>query len=356
MLQLYRGDITDLAVDAIVNAANSALWMGSGVAGAIKLKGGAEIEREAVAQGPIAVGEAVVTGAGRLAARYVIHAAAVGADLGADAGTIQAATRNALRRAAELGLRSIAFPALGTGVGGYSPVGAARVMVAEIRRHLALGSSLQKVFFALTGEGTYQAFQQMLERSKVVCLGDSITYGYPYGPQASWVSVVGEVLKRPFVNAGVVGDTTGQMLARFREDVVAEEPAYVIILGGTNDAWQGFPLEETQAHMRAMVEMAFREGICPILGLPAPLCRAYFSGFYAEEDTDAAERDLDLLRDWIRGYAEERGLPCLDFFSPLRAAESGDGRRELFSDGGHPNREGYRVLAEAVLPVLARLP
>jgi len=355
MIQLYRGDITDLAVDAIVNAANSALWMGSGVAGTIKLKGGAEIEREALAQGPIAVGEAVVTGAGRLAARYVIHAAAVGSDLVADAGTVQAATRNALRRAAELGLHSIAFPALGAGMGGYSPAGAARVMVAEVRRHLTRGSSLSKVLFAVRGEGTYGAFREVLERSKVVCLGDSITYGYPYGPHASWVARVGEALGRPLVNAGVVGHTTGQMLARFVEDVVAERPAYVVILGGTNDAWQNLPLEEVRANIRAMVEMSFREGICPVLGLPVPLCRAHLSGIFDAEDVDAAAQDLDLLRDWIRTYAEEEGLPYVDFCTPLRAAEGG-GKGELYSDAGHPNLEGYRVLAEAALPVLARLP
>src|SRR3972149_446583 len=99
-----KGDITDSGADAIVNAANNHLWMGSGVAGAIKRKGSAEIEKEAIAKGPIAVGEAVATTGGKLKARYVIHAAAMGQDLRTDEAKIASATRNALLRAEELGI------------------------------------------------------------------------------------------------------------------------------------------------------------------------------------------------------------------------------------------------------------
>src|SRR5437660_1465271 len=117
--EVVEGDITKLEVDAIANAANDRLWMGVGVAGAIKRAGGEEIEREAVAQGPIAVGEAVATGAGRLAARYVIHGAVMGQDLRTDADTIRRTTQSCLRVANELGLESLALPAFGTGVGGF---------------------------------------------------------------------------------------------------------------------------------------------------------------------------------------------------------------------------------------------
>jgi O-acetyl-ADP-ribose deacetylase (regulator of RNase III) len=116
---VLEGDITTRQVDAIVNAANNAFWMGSGVAGAIKSRGGQQIERDAVAQGPVEPGESVVTGAGALAARHVIHAAVMGQDLETDGDLIARATASALARAAERGLASIAFPALGTGVGGF---------------------------------------------------------------------------------------------------------------------------------------------------------------------------------------------------------------------------------------------
>jgi len=165
-ITLYQGDITKLATDAIVNAANNHLWMGGGVAGAIKRAGGAEIEREAVSKGPIPVGEAVVTGAGRLKARYVIHAAVMGQDLHTDAEKIRAATMNSLKRADELGLKSIAFPALGTGVGGFPYQKAAEVMIEAIRQHLAGQTTLEEVVLALYGQQAYDAFAAELARQE----------------------------------------------------------------------------------------------------------------------------------------------------------------------------------------------
>ena len=105
--------------DAVVNAANNAFWMGAGVAGALKARGGQEIEAEAMAQGPVEPGECVVTSGGRLPARYVIHAAVMGQDLRTSAALIERATRNSLALA-EARVWSIAFPAFGTGVGGFS--------------------------------------------------------------------------------------------------------------------------------------------------------------------------------------------------------------------------------------------
>jgi len=165
-ITLYQGDITQLDTDVIVNAANNHLWMGAGVAGAIKRAGGAEIEQEAVSKGPILVGEAVVTGAGRLKARYVIHAAAMGQDLRTDAEKIRAATANSLKQAEELGLKSIAFPALGTGVGGFPYEEAAKVMIQTIREHLAGETSLEEVVLVLYGQRAYDAFAEELARQE----------------------------------------------------------------------------------------------------------------------------------------------------------------------------------------------
>ncbi len=113
-----RGDITELEVDAIVNAANDHLWMGSGVAGAIKRRGGTSIEREAVSQGPVPVGTAVVTTAGDLPAGHVIHAAVMGQDLRTDLAKVAATTRAVLDIAKGMAMTSLAMPLLGTGVGG----------------------------------------------------------------------------------------------------------------------------------------------------------------------------------------------------------------------------------------------
>ncbi len=161
-MEVYRGDITQLELDALVNAANNRLWMGGGVAGALKRAGGKEIENEAVQKGPIPLGEAAVTGAGKLKARYVIHAAVMGRDLKTDAEKIRQATKNSLLRGDEIGIRSIAFPALGTGVGGFPLGDCARIMIGEVSRFSA--KKLERVVFVLYDEPAYRAFKRELDK------------------------------------------------------------------------------------------------------------------------------------------------------------------------------------------------
>ncbi len=159
-LEVVEGDIAALAVDAVANAANDRLWMGAGVAGALKRAGGDEIEREAVAKGPIAVGDAVATGAGRLPARWVIHAAVMGQDLVTSAEAIRSATCRTLQVADELGAESVALPALGTGVGGFPLDECARIMVAEAAAYD--GRSVRRVVFAVYGKAAREAFDRAL--------------------------------------------------------------------------------------------------------------------------------------------------------------------------------------------------
>jgi O-acetyl-ADP-ribose deacetylase (regulator of RNase III) len=156
------GDLAAVEADAVVNAANDHLWMGSGVAGALKRAGGSAIEREALALGPIPVGEAVITGAGTLPARRVIHAAAMGQDLATDENLVRRATLNALRRAEEAGLADVAFPALGTGVGGLGFPECARAMISAVAERAAAGTSVQVVRFVLFGEAAEAAFKKVL--------------------------------------------------------------------------------------------------------------------------------------------------------------------------------------------------
>ncbi len=162
-IEVCRGDIAQLELDAVVNAANNRLWMGGGVAGALKRAGGKEIEAEAVKKGPIPIGEAVVTGAGKLKARYIIHAVVMGQDLKTDAEKVRQATRNSLLRAGELGIKSLAFPALGTGVGGFPLDECARIMISEVRQHSAMQTGLERVVFALFDQLAHQAFKQELD-------------------------------------------------------------------------------------------------------------------------------------------------------------------------------------------------
>jgi O-acetyl-ADP-ribose deacetylase (regulator of RNase III) len=161
-IELWNGDICDLEVDAIVNAANLSLWMSTGVGGAIKQAGGEQIEFAAVRQAPVPLGGAIVTPAGSLAARAVIHAVSLDRDRRTSGPVIEAAVRSAMTRAREIAATSIAFPALGTGVGGFPLEEAARITVQTVRDELQRSPTIQHVIFALRGAAVYQAFQTAL--------------------------------------------------------------------------------------------------------------------------------------------------------------------------------------------------
>lgn len=163
-VEVLQGDITGQEVDAVVNAANNHLWMGSGVAGAIKKRGGQQIETEAVSQGPIGIGDAVITTGGSLPAPYVIHAAGMGQDLRADAEKVRKATHSSLKLAEEKQLKSIAFPAIGTGVGGLSIHLCAQVMLNEAINFLTESASLRSVRFVLFDNRATQAFTEELRK------------------------------------------------------------------------------------------------------------------------------------------------------------------------------------------------
>ena len=164
-IELWNGDICDLEVDAIVNPANLSLWMATGVGGALKRAGGDEIEFAAVRQAPVPLGGAVVTTAGTLAARAVIHAVSLDHERRTSGPVIESAVRSSMARAREIGATSIAFPALGTGVGGFPLAESARITVRTVREELAASPGIGHVVFALRGAAAYQAFADALHES-----------------------------------------------------------------------------------------------------------------------------------------------------------------------------------------------
>lgn len=161
-IELWNGDICDLEVDAIVNPANLSLWMSTGVSGAIKRAGGDAIEFAAVRQAPVPLGESIVTPSGALAAKAVIHAVSLDRDRRTSGAIIEAAVRSAMARAREINATSIAFPALGTGVGGFPLDEAARITVETVREELGRSPGIEHVIFALRGAAPYAAFQAAL--------------------------------------------------------------------------------------------------------------------------------------------------------------------------------------------------
>lgn len=159
-VKVVLGDITEVEVDAIVNAANSLMLMGGGVAGAIKRKGGEEIEREALRKAPVPVGEAIATGAGRLKAKYVIHAPTMPRPaMATSLEAVKKATRAALKVASELRIKSVALPALGAGVGGLRVKDVARVMGSEVKSMVEQGLNLNEVIFVARSEEALRALK-----------------------------------------------------------------------------------------------------------------------------------------------------------------------------------------------------
>jgi O-acetyl-ADP-ribose deacetylase len=161
-LQVVQADVTKLEVDAITNAANTQLKHGGGVAAAIARAGGPQLQRESNEKAPIGLGEAVETTAGDMPARYVIHAATMELGGPTSAEIIERATRSTLVKADELGCRSLALVAFGTGVGGFPLEDAARLMVGAVREHEP--RSLERVVFAVHGDEAEQAFRAAVER------------------------------------------------------------------------------------------------------------------------------------------------------------------------------------------------
>lgn len=168
-IEVQEADITKLDVDAILNAANTNLELGGGVAGAIRRAGGPEIQRECDERGPIELGDAVETGAGELPAKWVIHAATMHLGGPTSAEIIRQATAGTLKVADSLGVRSLALVALGTGVGGFPLDQAARIMVGEVRGFRPEGKgSLEHVIFAVRGEGARTAFENEIATQEEV--------------------------------------------------------------------------------------------------------------------------------------------------------------------------------------------
>lgn len=172
---------------------------------------------------------------------------------------------------------------------------------------------------------------------KLVAIGDSITEGYPFSKQNSWVEHVARELKLEILNQGICGDLTRGMRERFLQDVLRFTPTHVIILGGANDAAAAYSLAEVSANFDAMVNMSRQHGIGPILGLPTP-------SILAEE-----EKLLMQYRNWLKDYASREGIACIDFYTPFMAAISEGQADRLFVDEVHPSLEGYRLMGETAV-------
>ena len=176
----------------------------------------------------------------------------------------------------------------------------------------------------------------MLERTKIVCLGDSITWGFPFGPTVSWVTMLKDSMGVEVINKGINGNTTSDMLRRFDKEVVSYEPTHVVIMGGSNDVLMAESFDRIVTNIRLMVEKAEENGIKVIFGLPIAIDDKYLEDLLAR------------IRDWMRKYAELKEIPVIPFNRAFYD-KSGRLRTELLLlDGAHPAVEGYQEMFKQI--------
>ena len=171
---------------------------------------------------------------------------------------------------------------------------------------------------------------------KIVFLGDSISWGFPWGPSFSWVNMLEKVLDAELVNQGVNGNTTLNMLGRFKRSVLRYNPTHVVISGGINDVICGESFDRISWNFREMVEIAQAEGIKVILGTPTAVDDTFF------------EIPLLRLREWMAKYAQKHNIPLIAFHKAFYTADGAIRDELLLADGGHPTKEGYRLMFELI--------
>ncbi|EGT2202808.1 SGNH/GDSL hydrolase family protein [Clostridioides difficile] len=182
---------------------------------------------------------------------------------------------------------------------------------------------------------------------KIVCLGDSLTYGFGVSRSNSWTNIVNKETRLEIVNKGINGDTTSGMLVRFNEDVVKNSPDIVFIMGGTNDFIADAGNEVINSNIMAMVHQSYSKNIIPIIGIPLkpdiPNIREDWSCF---TDFNIVSQKLESYNYWIKKFCMTFNTNFVDFYSEYNKNMELEGYKKLYFDGLHPTKEGHRIMAD----------
>ena len=170
------------------------------------------------------------------------------------------------------------------------------------------------------------------DKIKVVCLGDSITWGFPFGPEYSWVQMLNDNFAGEFINQGINGSTTEEMLERFDWAVLRNDPSHLIIMGGINDVIWRESYDRITWNLRTMVEKAQEAGIKVILGTPTAV------------DDPEMEIRVARIRKWIKDYGQNHNLAVIDFAAAFFDSSGKINSDLLLPDGGHPTQQGYKAI------------
>lgn len=171
-----------------------------------------------------------------------------------------------------------------------------------------------------------------MDKIKVVCLGDSITYGWPWGPEVSWTTMLADQIEGEVINRGIPGNTTTQMLERFEKAVLQFHPSHVIIMGGLNDVVLQDSFDRITWNLRSMAEMARNNGIIVVFGQPTVI------------DEPDLERLILRIRNWIINYAQEHHISVIHFDQAFYDENNNILSDLLAADGAHPTKAGYKAM------------
>jgi lysophospholipase L1-like esterase len=171
-----------------------------------------------------------------------------------------------------------------------------------------------------------------MKELRIVCLGDSITYGWPWGPEVSWTTMLEKAIDAEIINRGIPGNTTSQMLERFDKAVLKNNPTHLIIMGGINDiVWQE-SFDRIVWNLRTMAEKAAQHGIKVIFGMPTVV------------DDEYIEKLTRRIRNWIKEYSDQQGIAVIDFHMAFYGNDGQILTEHLNADGAHPTKEGYKAM------------
>lgn len=190
---------------------------------------------------------------------------------------------------------------------------------------------------------------------KLICIGDSLTYGYCVPRRDTWVALTAVRTGIEIINEGVNGDTTGGMLARFSRDVTGRRPDAAFFMGGCNDMMTGCPNSIPQCNVMSMVHQALGNGMIPLIGVPVPCwTEGMREDWAAFADGNLNEERLNEYRSWLLRFGETFGVPVVDFAPPFLELQRRGEADAYYIDGIHPAKPGHALMAQTMCEALKR--
>ncbi len=192
-----------------------------------------------------------------------------------------------------------------------------------------------------------------MTKLKLVCLGDSLTFGFKMTRNNTWPQILEENLKIKVINKGICGDTTGGMVSRFGRDVLDEKPTHLLLMGGANDLIFNVPMPIIYSNLATMIYQAYHHKIQPIVGIHTPMVPSMAREIFEfTDDFERVNRELILLREWIFNFSNLMKFETVDFFNKFYDPVKKIGKENLYIDGVHPTIEGNKIMAQLVIEAL----